>query len=60
MMRSNLAKCAFAIKKENFLGFVVSMRGVETNPKKNTSYPKHDSFSIIKGCLKVNRKNHHP
>ena len=33
-MRLNPAKCAFGVRSGKFLGFMVSQRGIETNPKK--------------------------
>ncbi|GKV05833.1 hypothetical protein SLEP1_g17797 [Rubroshorea leprosula] len=33
-MRLNLAKCIFGVESGNFLGFMVSRRGIEVNPKK--------------------------
>lgn len=31
-MKLNLAKCAFFIRREKFLGYMVSARGTEPNP----------------------------
>jgi hypothetical protein len=33
-MRLNPAKCAFGVSSGKFLGFMVSHRGIEANPKK--------------------------
>ena len=33
-MKLNLAKCVFAITSGKFLGFMVSQRGIESNPEK--------------------------
>lgn len=33
-MKLNLGKCAFGVLADKFLGFVVSQRGIEANPKK--------------------------
>ena len=33
-MKLNLAKCAFGVTTEKFLGFIVNNRGIETNPDK--------------------------
>lgn len=33
-MKLNLAKCDFSVELGMFLGFMVSKRGIETNPKK--------------------------
>ena len=33
-MKLNPAKCAFGIASGNFLGFLVSQRGIEANPEK--------------------------
>ena len=33
-MRLNPEKCTFGIEVEKFLGFMISQRGIEANPKK--------------------------
>ncbi|CAL2237121.1 unnamed protein product [Prunus armeniaca] len=33
-MRLNLTKCAFGVASGKFLGFMISQRGIEANPKK--------------------------
>ena len=33
-MKLNLAKCAFGVSTEKFLGFIVNYRGIEANPDK--------------------------
>ena len=33
-MRLNLAKCDFEVNSEKFLGFIISLRGIEANPEK--------------------------
>ena len=33
-MKLNLAKCAFGVSAEKFLGFIVNNRGIEENPDK--------------------------
>ena len=33
-MKLNLSKCAFGVSSGKFLGFMVSRRGIEVNPKK--------------------------
>ena len=33
-MKLNLAKCAFGVSAEKFLGFIVNNRGIEANPDK--------------------------
>ena len=33
-MRLNPAKCVFGVSSSKFLGFMVSQRGIEVNPKK--------------------------
>ena len=33
-MKLNLIKCAFGVSLGNFLGFMVSQRGIEANPDK--------------------------
>ena len=33
-MRLNPSKCVFGVTSGKFLGFVVSLRGIEANPKK--------------------------
>ena len=33
-MKLNLAKCAFGVSAEKFLGFIVNHRGIKANPNK--------------------------
>ena len=33
-MKLNLSQCVFGVTAEKFLGFMVSQRGIEVNPKK--------------------------
>ena len=33
-MRLNPTKCAFGVASKNFLGFIISHRGIEANPEK--------------------------
>lgn len=33
-MLLNLSKCAFEVNLENFLGFIVHLRRIDTNPEK--------------------------
>ena len=33
-MKLNLAKCAFGVSTEKFLGFIINNRGIEANPDK--------------------------
>ena len=33
-MKLNIAKCAFGVSAEKFLGFIVNNRGIEANPDK--------------------------
>lgn len=51
-IKLNLEKCAFGIKAGKLLGFVVSERGIEANPKKIRE-PPHSAREVQKltGCL---------
>jgi hypothetical protein len=40
-MKLNPAKCGFGVSAGKFLGFIVSQRGIEANPEKDTSYNGH-------------------
>lgn len=37
-MKLNLTKCAFGVSFRKFLGYLVSQRGIEANPKKVRKY----------------------
>ena len=41
-MKLNPEKCAFGVSSGKFLGFLVSHRGIEANPKKNTGSNKNE------------------
>ena len=47
-MKLNLAKCVFAITSGKFLGFMVSQRGIESNPEKVKVIIKVKSPKIVK------------
>ena len=47
-MKLNLSKCVFAISSGKFLGFMVSQRGVEANPKKIKAIMEVKSLKIVK------------
>ena len=47
-MKLNLSKCVFAISSGKFLGFMVSQRGIEANPKKIKAIIEVKSLKIVK------------
>ena len=47
-MKLNLAKCAFGVSAEKFLGFIVNNRGIEANPNKIIAVLDMPSPSSIK------------
>ena len=47
-MKLNLAKCAFGVSAEKFLGFIVNNRGIEANPNKIKAVLDMPSPSSIK------------
>ena len=47
-MKLNLSKCVFAISSGKFLGFMVSQRGIEANPKKIKAIMEVKSLKIVK------------
>jgi len=47
-MKLNPAKCAFGVSSKNFLGFMLSQRGIEANPKKVKAILEMQSPRTIK------------
>ena len=47
-MKLNSAKCSFGVSSRNFLGFMVSQRGIEYNPEKVRAILKMSSLKTIK------------
>ena len=47
-MKLNPSKCAFKVSSGKFLGFMVSQRGIEANPKKVKAILKISSPRTIK------------
>ena len=47
-MKLNPSKCAFKVSSGKFLGFIVSQRGIEANPKKVKAILKISSPRMIK------------
>ena len=52
-MKLNLSKCAFGVVSGKFLGFMVSHRGIEANPKKVQAILKMMSPKIVKEVQKL-------
>lgn len=48
LMRSNSTKCVFGVSSGKFLGFMVSQRGIEANPKKVMAILNMNSSKSIK------------
>ena len=49
-MKLNLAKCAFGVSSGKFLGFMVSQRRIEENPKKVKAILEMSSLRRSKKC----------
>ena len=47
-MKLNLAKCAYEVSSEKFLGFMVSQRGIEANPEKVRAILEIASLKTVK------------
>ena len=47
-MKLNPNKCAFGVTAGKFLGFMVSQRGIEVNPKKIRVIMEFESLKIVK------------
>ena len=47
-MKLNLSKCVFGVSSRKFLGFMVSQRGIEANPKKVKAILEMSSPKMIK------------
>jgi hypothetical protein len=52
-IRLNPEKCVFGIPRGMLLGFIVSKRGIEANPKKITAITKMGPIRDLKGVQRV-------
>ena len=52
-MKLNPSKCAFGVASGKFLGFMVSQRGIEANPKKVKAILNMTSPKIVKEVQKL-------
>ena len=52
-IKLNLGKCVFGVPQGMLLGYIVSQRGIEANPKKVTAITKMGLIQDIKGVQKV-------
>ena len=55
-MRLNPAKCAFGVSSRKFLGFMISQRGIEANPKKVKAILEMTSPRNVKEVQKLTRR----
>ena len=55
-MKLNPTKCAFGVSLGKFLGFMVSQRGIEANPKKVKAILKMSSPKTVKEVQKIIEK----
>jgi len=55
-MKLNPSKCVFAIKRWKFLGFLVSSKKIEPNPKKKSSHTRHDALTKCEVSTKPYRE----
>ena len=55
-MRLNPSKCVFSVASEKFLGFMVSQRGIEANPKKVQAIINMTSPRTVKEVQKLTRR----
>ena len=52
-IRLNLEKCIFGVSKGKLLGYIVSERGIEANPKKITAISNMGPIRIVKGVQRL-------
>ncbi|GKV15219.1 hypothetical protein SLEP1_g26021 [Rubroshorea leprosula] len=52
-MRLNPAKCIFGVESEKFLGFMVSRRGIEVNPKKTKAVAEMEPPKSVKDVQRL-------
>ena len=55
-MKLNLSKCAFGVTAGNFLGFMVSYRGIEVNPEKVRVIMELSPPKAVKEVQSINDK----
>ncbi|XP_024047956.1 uncharacterized protein LOC112101524 [Citrus clementina] len=55
-MKLNPEKCAFGVSSGKFLGFLISHRGIEANPEKNTGSDRNEVPRIVKEIMRKLRK----
>ncbi|GKU89582.1 hypothetical protein SLEP1_g3706 [Rubroshorea leprosula] len=55
-MQLNPAKCIFRVELGNFLGFMVSRRGIEANPEKIRAIARDGTAEISKRHIEVDWK----
>jgi hypothetical protein len=48
-IKLNFFKCVFSIKGGKLLGFLLSSKGIKSNPEKNSSHTEHESLIISRG-----------
>ena len=48
-IKLNLEKCVFRVPKGKLLGYIMSERGIEANPKKNTAISNMGPIRNVKG-----------
>ena len=53
-MRLNPAKCTFAVEAGKFLGFMLTQRGIETNPDKCRAILDMKSLTYVKEVQQLN------
>jgi hypothetical protein len=56
-LRLSPEKCIFGVSKGKILGCLVSARGIEANPEKNPSNPRHEASHNQKTCPKAHRED---
>jgi len=52
-IKLNLEKCVFGVPRGMLLGYIVSQRGIEANPKKVSAITKMGLIRDVKGVEKV-------
>ncbi|GKV29470.1 hypothetical protein SLEP1_g38397 [Rubroshorea leprosula] len=52
-MQLNLAKCIFGVESRKFLGFMVSRRGIEVNPKKIKAIAEMEPPKLVKDIQRL-------
>jgi hypothetical protein len=56
----NPNKCIFGVPPGKLLGFIISHRGIEANPREDLCHHQYESSNLHQGCLEANRVHGDP